>query len=256
MNRNESCGLHIHVSLGKQTWNVEILQNLMALIFTFEPQLQTIHPEHRFEARNTATYPLREYANINMNFAPGENFSTWDRNWKAARMLERRMAGLPSLPAPARLVRDSLPAIFETRTRAELVSLFRTDDPSVRLGYNLSFLSDPYPDPFKRTIEFRQHTASMKADNIERWLAICCRLVDVARQVAGSCMEEKVKFRAFLEEHIQDEIEDFGLSFLLLNLGLMSEADYFHMKRAIMPDMRPERSLYSSSERDEVDGIV
>ncbi|ESZ93193.1 hypothetical protein SBOR_6425 [Sclerotinia borealis F-4128] len=246
LNCNESCGLHVHVGTGKKEFSLDILKNLMGLIFTFERQLEQIHPLHRIY-HNPSTYSLRDHANINQNFEPGKNFSCSDRSWKSNRIKDRIRRNLPFTIAPARSVKDSLAAIFDATSKAEMVQMFRSDE-DVRLGYNIQFLNEPYPDPFKHTIEFRHHAATTSPERIERWLNIWCRLVDVARQTASATDEEKGDFRKFLVDHVEDDVEDFGLSMLLVSLGLMEEADYYSMERALRPDARPDRkSMHSTT---------
>ncbi|CAD6448895.1 3ccdd7e9-afad-43f0-b567-785093e95e4f-CDS [Sclerotinia trifoliorum] len=242
---NQSCGLHIHVGLGKKEFSLDVLKNLMAIIFTFERQLEQCHPSHRM--KNKYSYPLRDHANINENYEPGKNFSCSDKNWKYNRCLERRRRKLPTIPAPGRSARDSLAAIFNAKSRAEIVKMFKSDE-DIRLGYNIQFLDEPYPDPFKQTIEFRQHEATTVPKRIERWLNICCRLVDVARQTASASDEEKAIFHDFLQEHIGEDVEEFGLVILLVNLGLMQEAEFYSYEMANNPELRPQRkSMYDSS---------
>ncbi|APA15945.1 hypothetical protein sscle_15g107150 [Sclerotinia sclerotiorum 1980 UF-70] len=244
LNCNQSCGLHIHVGLGKKEFSLDVLKNLMAIIFTFERQLEQCHPSHRI--KNKYSYPLRDYADINENYEPGKNFSCSDKHWKHNRYLERRRK-LPTVPAFGRSAKNSLTAIFNAKSRAEIVKIFRSDE-DVRLGFNIRFLDEPYPDSFKHTIEFRQHEATTAPKRIERWLNICCRLVDVARQTASASAEEKELFHQFLEEHIGQDVEDFGLVILLVNLGLMQEAEYYSYEIANNPELRPLRkSMYDSS---------
>lgn len=248
VNCNQSCGLHIHVGAGKQDFSLDILKNLMGLIFTFERQLEQCHPLHRM-SYNSSTYPLRDHANIHQNFDPGKNFSCSDRNWKMHRLLDRYQKGLPLILAPARSSRDSLDALFKATSRAEIVRMFRSDE-DVRLGYNIRFLDEPYPEPFKRTIEFRQHEATTNRYKIQHWLNICCRLVEVARQIASATHEEKEGFNAFLLDHLNDDEENFGLVMLLVKLGLEEEAEYYSLEMANRPDLRPVRkSMFSSNSR-------
>ncbi|KAJ8060766.1 hypothetical protein OCU04_011070 [Sclerotinia nivalis] len=245
LNCNQSCGLHIHVGLGKKEFSLDVLKNLMALIFTFERQLEQCHPSHRIQ--NKYSYSLRDHANINENYEPGKNFSCSDKDWKHNRMLDRKRRKLPTVPAPARSERDSLTAIFNAKSRAEIVKMFKSDE-DTRLGYNIQFLDEPYPDPFKHTIEFRQHEATTIPKRIERWLNICCRLVDVARQTASASDEEKEIFYKFLQDHIGEDVEEFGLVILLVNLGLMQEAEFYSLEMANNPELRPQRkSMHGSS---------
>ena len=118
MNCNQSCGLHVHISNGLNDFSVEILRNLMAIIWTFEKQFEDIHPKHRILNNNYA-YSLHEYANINGNFGLGENKSTSDRDWKENRILYRQQHGLPEVQTPAKSRREALQNIIDARSRKE-----------------------------------------------------------------------------------------------------------------------------------------
>ncbi|RAL58129.1 hypothetical protein DID88_002370 [Monilinia fructigena] len=246
LNCNQSCALHIHVSTAKKEFTLDILKNLMGMIFTFERQLEQCHPSYRIH-NNSSTFSLRDHVNINQNFKPGKSFSCSDRNWKEEWMLDRQQKGLPQKLPPARSERDFLAAIFSATSKAELVKMFKSDE-DFRLGYNIGFLDEPYPDSFKRTIEFRQHRSTTKPEVIERWLNICCRLVDVARQTAGASNGEKKVFRRFLLDHIGGSADDFGLVMLLVNLGLIKEAGHCSMEMANRPDVRPPRRSMQGSD--------
>ncbi|KAI9642125.1 hypothetical protein NHQ30_008926 [Ciborinia camelliae] len=226
LNCNPSCGLHIHVSTAKKEFTLDILKNLMGLIFTFERQLEKCHPSYRIH-NNPSTYSLRDHANINQNYEPGKNFSCSDPNWKS-----KLQATRPLTKIPARSPRFSLAAIFNAQSKNELVQMFSTDE-DIRLGYNIESLAEPPPHPFKHAIEFRQHASTTEPADVERWLNICCRLVEVARQTAGAPPEEKHRLRDFLDAHVEDEVEDFGLLLLLVCLGLPREADFFHRHRVV-----------------------
>lgn len=44
---NESAGVHVHVGSAKEMFSLDTLVNLYATLWTFEPQIQEIHPSHR-----------------------------------------------------------------------------------------------------------------------------------------------------------------------------------------------------------------
>ena len=48
INVNESTGLHIHVGNGDKQFDFETVRKLAAFIWAFEPQLNSLHPQHRF----------------------------------------------------------------------------------------------------------------------------------------------------------------------------------------------------------------
>lgn len=61
---NQSCGLHVHISAGLETaFQFKTLKNLFALIYAFEPQLDTLHPPHRQNNRGYCT-SLRQFSNF------------------------------------------------------------------------------------------------------------------------------------------------------------------------------------------------
>ncbi|QSZ32318.1 hypothetical protein DSL72_001892 [Monilinia vaccinii-corymbosi] len=221
LNCNQSCALHVHVSMGKKDFSLDILKNLMGLIFTFERQLEHCHPPYRIHKKPSSTFPHE---------------------------------GLPSMRPPARSEIASLAAIFRATSAAELVHMFSSDE-HFRLRYHhIGFLDEPpppppSPDPLARRIVFRQHQATTSPERIERWLNVCCRLVEVARQMAsaGATAEETRAFRAFLLDHVSGDVEDFGLVMLLVRLGLVHEAEEYGMEMANRPDFRPARRSLNPS---------
>ncbi|RDW69587.1 hypothetical protein BP6252_08607 [Coleophoma cylindrospora] len=67
INVNESCGLHVHVGNMTYGFPLKQLKCLMATIWTFEPQLDSLHPAHRLNNKycgskrpsTTSNPPLR-----------------------------------------------------------------------------------------------------------------------------------------------------------------------------------------------------
>lgn len=66
---NSSTGLHIHVSAGLKTpFRLETMQNLFAFLYAFEPQLDSLHPEHRQHDNEYCSYSLRKHSNFIRNW--------------------------------------------------------------------------------------------------------------------------------------------------------------------------------------------
>ncbi|KAE9376849.1 hypothetical protein N431DRAFT_555150 [Stipitochalara longipes BDJ] len=54
INCNHSCGLHVLVGNALKEFSDRTIRNLMATIWTFEPQISTMHPQHRRENQEMA----------------------------------------------------------------------------------------------------------------------------------------------------------------------------------------------------------
>lgn len=67
MSCNQSRGVHVHVGNGLKGFTFEAVQNLLATKWTFEPQFETIHPQHRRE--NSGMCPsFRRNSELSRNY--------------------------------------------------------------------------------------------------------------------------------------------------------------------------------------------
>ena len=163
----------------------------MAFLWTFEPQLDLLHPTR---SRNGYCRKLRMDSVL------------------AHAIKERKLTPL-----------EGLEAILRAKTVNHIVDLM-TSPFGVRLGYNIKNLSEGFvndkgmffdeAEVSKKTIEFRQHEGTMNPKRIRDWVELCVGLVDFANVVHGSTLE------IFCKEHINDKLEDFSVTQVIAAAGL------------------------------------
>lgn len=186
---NRSCGFHVHVGDGVNGFDLPTLKSLFAFLWTFEPQLATIHPPHRLAS--TWSLPLFGGTVLSRNLN--------DAN------LQGRLPGLE--------------AIFTADEINTLVELSRNTGVSHKGGYSLMFQTRPLET--KRTIEFRQHKATFDCDAVENWIRVCERLVHYAKNTPIAHVEK------FCRHHADRPIEEFTLRNVFEELGLHAQADFY-----------------------------
>ncbi|KAH7403500.1 putative amidoligase enzyme-domain-containing protein [Cadophora sp. MPI-SDFR-AT-0126] len=181
---NTSCSTHVHVGNGIRGFTVPHLRNLMAILWTFESQLDTLHPQHRVgPTRYNGSLRAHSYLGLQLQ-ARGMN------------------------------ARDGLRRIFDTQEINEIVHMLSLPStPSKMLcnnmGYSISNLmekgtSDSYEnfveaEKTKKTVEFRHHEGTFDAEAVTQWIRLCVRLVEFAGEVRPD------ELRSWLEEHIDTD---------------------------------------------------
>ncbi|KFY85565.1 hypothetical protein V500_08299 [Pseudogymnoascus sp. VKM F-4518 (FW-2643)] len=180
-------GLHVHVGDGENGFSVGTLRNLIALLWGFEPQLQTLHPSHR--RTETWCMPLR----IDTKYA-------WSHpKWTISTFLE-----------------DLFSSEFGT-----VEALVRVFDVCAgdRCAVEFSNLDDPMV-AVKQTIEFRAHSGTLDGDEVVMWVKTVVGLVEWVR---GADSDQLMSLMA-LAEAGNDE---FGVTSLLEILGLREQAEFY-----------------------------
>ncbi|KFZ08000.1 hypothetical protein V502_09620 [Pseudogymnoascus sp. VKM F-4520 (FW-2644)] len=180
-------GLHVHVGDGENGFSVGTLRNLIALLWGFEPQLQTLHPSHR--RTETWCMPLR----IDTRYA-------WSHpQWTISTFLEDLFSS-------------------EYGTVEALVRAFDVCAGD-RCAVEFSNLDDPMV-AVKQTIEFRAHSGTLDGDEVVMWVKTVVGLVEWAR---GANSDRLMSLMA-LAEAGNDE---FGVTSLLEMLGLREQAEFY-----------------------------
>jgi len=197
-----STGLHIHVGNSTRGFDLETLQNVMAILWTFEPQLETLHPEHR--RNNDYCLPLRRASGL------------------ALRMAAEKIP-----------VRESLDIIYKTSSINELILLMAAADGSgYKMCVNIHNLMEPYlddasglayqrDDKVKKTIEFRGHEGTLDPAQVYWWAKVCLRVVEFAQEC------HSWKLRVWLSWHIHDKVEGFPAVAVLYALKVPLGAQYY-----------------------------
>jgi len=219
MEINKSCGLHIHIGDGNNGFTLGTLKKLVGFLWTFEKQLELIHPNHRL-----------------------------DNDFCVAPSKHSRLAKYGQLTSR----KDGLARIFEIRTINEVVRLMQWW-PDGRTAYSITNLEDTnwegrsneedtyhiYQDGddqwdeenmgsefTKRTIEFRQHEGvDLSEEGVERivsWLRVCEAIVRYARDQP----------RDVVESYLMSVIDrdDVTLLELLTLLHLEGDAEFYEMR--------------------------
>lgn len=221
-------GLHIHLGHEKCGFEFQNIQKLMIFLYTFEPQLSSLHPPHRLE---------HDYGN-----SPRTR-SMFSANFQA------KYGRAPSARDFATEVYSCREAT-ETRNRHKLISKTFKDLSGHKDGnYNFSEVRFSY-DPFrfrdyKQTIEFRQHEGTLDGEKIGHWIHVIIAIVQfVETDVVNFHRLMQTMWKEERWEKIGDGndarraaemgpvLADYGFTIidLLRYLGKDAQADYFSDK--------------------------
>ena len=230
VNVNESCGLHVHVGNGLENqgeFEFSTIRNLFALIFAFEPQLDTLHPSHR---QNGMLFRAFRYhfldGQISFNGKDPQNDDD---------------------PAPAAKIENSLTMISSFLRSKSIEDLIRDKYISAWCAYNFSHVMDSKSTDIykKRTIEFRQHEGTLDGDRLKAWIQTVVGLVQLGidMEYRPDLFTDLLRMAKF--EEIDDDREkarlceeSFTVIDLLKALGLW-EAALFYKQRGLYGPHRP-----------------
>ncbi|PVH68781.1 hypothetical protein DL98DRAFT_629026 [Cadophora sp. DSE1049] len=221
---NTSCGLHVHVGHGKSGFSTYNIAKIMAFIYTFEPQISTLHPIHRYTHEHGKT--MRDTCNYTQQFQ---------------RTYGERPSTLMTITKILTLTRHEDKAL-----RTELAHLVTTKGNGKNGSYNfngITFLQLDFPKP---TIEFRQHEGTMDGERITQWIKLVVGMVSfIENEEFGTFVDllmiatDKEKWKKLGDgQDAQKEAEmgpipaDGALTIidLLRHIGLNEQADYYHDK--------------------------
>lgn len=191
---NTSTGMHIHIGDGSLGFPLKVCQRVMGFFYVFDEQLKYLHPPFR---RN------HEYA----------------RNIRLSCMLN--IANTWS-------VEESLESIMTAKTIDELEFGLGGRRPAVNLK-NLRSGGDPN----KKTIEFRQHAATLDIHRIDAWIQTVGGIVDWCRNATED------EYRGLVHESAHEQDSNQPLSYptavdVLRAIGLDKKKDNpvkFYKKR-------------------------
>jgi hypothetical protein len=204
---HQSAGLHVHVGQESNGFPITILRNLMSTLFTFEDQIDEIHPRHRIN--NLWSKALRTHSQLG-KLIINDGVSKED-----ALML--LLAANDPNADPSALV-DSPAA------RKELLELIGWSGPNYttqKLSYNTLNLKDKaFSSNEKRTIEYRQHESTVDGQQITSWAQLCVGVVEFSYAVNYSILGP------FLQLHT-DAAADFPLVHVLKAMGLTPQMLFY-----------------------------
>jgi hypothetical protein len=186
INCNRSCGLHVHVGNAMAGFSYEVIRNLMATIWTFEPQIDTLHPLHR----------------LNNSTCPG--FRGKSQLAKRPQVLGDPKKGLEIL------LSKHLKNFNRLKELTEPVIDNNYFSGGTRMGYHLgdpcALLEPDNWEGLKRTIEFRQHKSTLDGSAVAEWIEFCIRLVGFANDVSPELLYP------WLRAHVGETPEQYSLA--------------------------------------------
>ncbi|KAF1992099.1 hypothetical protein K402DRAFT_459287 [Aulographum hederae CBS 113979] len=181
----KDCGLHVHVGLpGSMELPLGTMQQLAYLVVVFEGEIERLnHPDRRLSAAPVHVVPQFR-SNREAFYEEGEDdpVTRTYRDEESGTMKEGQFV---STCRPLAKIRESL---FETVSsdpeplQCLLTFIGQLKDPIVNWSY-LVRESGP------RTLEFRQHTASIDPIEISLWVVFCTSLVQLAHKYATTSEE-------------------------------------------------------------------
>jgi hypothetical protein len=215
---NESTGLHVHVGNGHDNggkFSFRTLRALASFFWTFEPQLNTLHPPYRQD----------------------------DHFFRSMRAMTHWEGKHPHVPEPL----DGLATFMGAKTPQKLADL--TNAQYGRNAYNFFHSLEGCEGIFssgKKTIEFRQHESTFDQDRVKHWIKVVVGIVEF-------CRDAEFYPNDFTQLLLKIESEDirapkekpqlcekgFTVIDLLIALKLYPSAE-FYMNRGVYGPYRPD----------------
>lgn len=190
---NKSTGIHVHVGNENDGFQLPILRNLLAILFTYERQIRLILPDDRAQVDNYWSLPL-----IATKFA-------------AKYIDSSRLEVLNHLLS----FQDNNELIRSTQSRF-----------SGSPGFLFDNLWLPYDDTGKRTIEYRIHHGSLDPEAILHWVHLCVKLTQKA-----CLIKNQEELEAQLRKHVDKPVGlgkgDVSTIDFLMWIDCPSEAYYY-----------------------------
>ncbi|MCJ1464396.1 hypothetical protein MMC07_003009 [Pseudocyphellaria aurata] len=153
---NKSCGFHVHVGNETRGFSLRTLKTFGSLITAFENQLNLFHPLDRHQ--NGFAKPL--YTAFPKSAPPRE-----------------KMEIIDDLETVDELIRQFHP-VYDKFSEEDVFELSRNHGCNDRyMAFNFFNLHGDLP---RNTIEFRQHSGTLDADQIVNWVRVVCTLVQTS----------------------------------------------------------------------------
>ncbi|KAF7924481.1 hypothetical protein EAE99_006429 [Botrytis elliptica] len=184
---NQSCGLHVHVGNGTKGLSFEPFQYLMATIWIFEPQILSLLRKSRNNGRYCGS--LHKRSNLGVYKFEG----------------------------------NLLDVLFSTSDINEVVAMFNGYNFFSYMAFKLQFLLQPFPNPVKRTIEFRAHEGSMDSETVLNWVSFVVELVSWAHKI------NRQDLKIFLSKHIDSK--DSSIEDLFNEIGFPQSTVEFYREK-------------------------
>ncbi|KAM0134434.1 hypothetical protein ACHAO1_005646 [Botrytis cinerea] len=188
---NESMGLHVHVGNGVDAFDGETLRNLWGIIWTTEKWIETIHPPHR--RNNPFCQSFHRCSNL------GRKIGEKSPKDPEGEVLDWILTRTPPT------VREFLDTICMQSGAYNFVNL----QPSQNVGST------------KRTIEFRQHEATLDTERITQWIRVCVGLVKASAAADPAVLDP------YLRLLVQTKREKLRVWEILKESGLETPGIYY-----------------------------
>jgi hypothetical protein len=214
--------IHVHIGNSGERFPISTLVNFALLAYTFEQQMIQIHPP-RFQKHEEdgTTYP------------PSINGYSVVTTLGEVKGHQDRIFALETIAACTQV--DEL--VFHVNN---------TYDPR-KPTYNLLGVSKrfrggvPWPDdPFKKTVEFRQHKSHFDGEEVTHWIYVCIAFFIKA----DSMSTENILDQCRLFE--MQPLEERSLPYVLFFLGCPEQANYY-ASRLYPTDAMPLRSEHQTN---------
>jgi hypothetical protein len=219
ISNNRTTGLHVHLGHGPNGYKLTDLKSIMAFLYTFEPQISSLHPKHRFN--NGYSQSLR-----------------W--NSRGTLNLQEKYNRLPHAS-------DFALSILGCKTRKMCVKLGSPRGFGRYSHYNIQGESEDKLQmdmrDTKRTIEFRQHNGTMDGEEITMWVRTLVGILTFVESGNPLALTDLMAYawRAEKWEKVEDESEnqrtkeigstfadeEFTIIDLCEYLGLAEQAAYY-----------------------------
>ena len=176
---NQSCGLHVHIGNdgphgSSRGFPLQTLKTLATLATVFNRQFNSLQSYHRV-------------VNIHCR-SPAQNFPDTDP-WEIASTINSALS------------------------TDELIDMMSSDENGDERGFAINFRS-LLPERGLRTLEFRQHEATLSPKTVGLWLTLVCGLLSVCHRLTSAQLLSLVRSYAGKED------DEFGITHLLAALGL------------------------------------
>ena len=139
---NTSCGLHVHIAHGSSGFSTHNIAKIIAFIYTFEPQISSLHPIYRYTHEHGKT--MRDTCNFTQQFQKtyGERPSTLMATTRILTLTRHRDKAL----------RTELAHLVPTKATARMGTTISTGSPFCNSTIlNLRSSSDSMKGPWMRT---------------------------------------------------------------------------------------------------------
>ena len=170
INCGPKAGLHIHVGRDSRGFAFETLRSLYSTLWTFEPQIQQIHPYHRTEK------------------------NPWCMNFRTASNLAAKARISAEIP-DTQYAQTGLDMLLNSQDTLALGELVGPKSGSNVMAYNIDNITrrikrlTGHGDTSKKTIEFRQHESTLDPMQAENWARLCVGMLECwKRFCAGMLM--------------------------------------------------------------------